>query len=507
MWLPLLSWAGVTPLLHWRLPVEPLERFELPDASAEIGNTRHHQHIAAISPDGNRVLSFSWDARYKFIEANRVWDLKKNELIAENKVNESRDSRWLGGFSRGGWYYLTSFVDWREPGKAHMFRLADGLAGPTLPAGERVISPGGRLVAYREGIPHLRSDNAEDEGLRTLRADFHQPAEYRKGITRILDLKTLATRPAYAQPDAIKEPERASLLPIEPLCFSSDDRLLAGVIRDLIVVLDVETGKIVSTHSIGTTERQSIVNSAQFSPTGEFIAVDFAGTRENRRVIVWDRKTTRRFTIDNAELVGWRPSGKLLVGAERGKTALECWNPVTEQRISAWLVPRTNTILDPTLVRQPLMYAWVAPSPNGQYIAFAQVEGNHGPRTWITEFQRWLGLPRHNDLHLQAYVLDGEFLGELDRWRIDSEFQDGAHLTHYPSFVYFRADSKHLIVAGSTTVEHWPILSRSWFRSTLWAALIVPALLAPLAAWRFWRRRKPATIALNAPPMNPSRLA
>lgn len=458
VWLSLLTWALLTPLVHWLMPITPAHQFDLAKAArvldADAPFFDRDPWTVAISSDGHTVVKLQGAQPTNV----RVWDVQRRELQKELTTEQvglgtltypvklSDNDEWLTIRTQDA----KGFIDVR------FFHMPTGKMGPAIPTFEFIFSTQGRQVAYVHSTTRT---------------------------THLLDLQTQTTRPLL---DAQKGADGAALSALELSCFSPDDRFLAGTSGVFVVIVDVNTGAIVAKHRYKEDPRHGSLNKLAFAPDGQALAWGYGD-----EIVVIDLKEKQRITMPKGTLAGWQSSEQLLIGRELDteQPGLELWDWRNRQRTAAWHMPievMTWATGDP-MYRPPL---WIKQSRDRQCVLFACAPKLRGPNPMMSMVRGWLGLPEPPSHVIEINLLAGDTLRPLASWRIPCDSRRWVYSE--PEYFQFTADGRHVIHIGANSVELWSIAPHSWFTSTLWAGAGTLALVAMVSIWRFWRGRKVA---------------
>ena len=468
LWVPLLLWAALTPLVRELMPAGPTLRFDLNAANlAQIPQDPEKndsdRRVFAISPNGDKVVTSNYlthdflstiggldalddDARAK-VEASRLFNVidgEMNELTSVAPDTYFSDNRWRA----------VSKSDPRPlETRTHFIHRDTGTKSPDF-VGVHAQSPRGGLVAYSDG-----------------------------NANHLLDLEKGQTRHFFVKPTV----ETSTLVPFTPVCFSDDEQLLAGTKDEFVVVVDVKTGAIRASLPYRPHDSAATIFGIKFAPDGQAIA-----WLDDHNLVVTDLGDQKQCVIPKAMFVVWLSPGLVLTAPrENGHgpliRRLDSWNWREGRAVATWTPPVHYVIGRMTSwASRPEIF--VAQSPDRRHVLFAGYAYSSGPSPWVEKIRRWFDRPTPHDLQLETFILDGDTLEVRDRLQIPAEHAGRG-------MFQFTADGRHVVFTDDHVVEHWPIPSRPWLKGALWAGGGTIGLVGLVAAWRWWRGRKKKTVA------------
>jgi hypothetical protein len=463
VWLPLLAWVILTPLLHWLIPPTPVHRFDFSDAARDLDEERHPlptpRSVVGIFSDGGTIVTATGSSR----KTIRFWDIRSSGLRHEMET-AGLNPHWLRGTlsSNNQWLGFSNIhtqIPWIE-----ICNTRTGEIPHRLPASEAVFSSSGDRVAYLEETLHL------------------------------LDLNT-GSRRAISLLE--KDSAQTKYLSMSPLGFSKDDRYLAGVKNGQIGVFDLETGAIAAVLPVRADGERDYPYQIAFAADGQALAWE-----NMEGVVVADFANKNRCTFSKARLIGWLPTGRLLIGAtqtdllhRRRVSALESWDWREKRKVASWKSP----LYGKWVPARRLSWAYHEPqfhvrlSPDGKHVLFAGHIERPAYPALISKLLTWLNVSEPPPLLIDLTVLDAEKLVANESWRIPADYD--RHIEFQ-----FTGDSRTIIYSDWHVVELWPLPPRSWLTSALWAGLAPLLIIGTLSLARCWPKRKRATITPPLPP-------
>jgi WD40 repeat protein len=474
VWLALLIWGGLTWGVHRFWPVTPVLVFDL--AAANLAQDREddlkhgrfgrrllfgNSEVVAVSADGNVVVHSDGSQ-----QQSRVWDVRTGRL--QTTLIGADHHQAADYFSENPWRQFIDSLTKNDPAQAIMqqrkghVQLVHRNTGKKSPPiwGDYVLSKNGHLAAYHD-------NNAN----------------------HLIDLETGAIRNFFVAPSI----EQATLIPIKLQCFSDDGRLIAGHKNGMVVVIEVASGKIISTLRASSDETDLLPYDLAFSPDGAALA-----WKIGIAVVVSDLAGQNRLVFPKARFLGWQSSGRVLIGI-RGDgpnpywthtRRLELWKLHDSNFAASWDPPPASRFI--TSKNGPVKL-WSGPfeiislSPDQRQILFADFVRTSKPSPWIEELGRWIQLPANPGLRMEITILDTEAL--IPNVELSVPVNDDRS-----TLLQFSADGRHLVFTDGHVVEHWPIAPRSWLKSAAWAGGGTVILVLMYTLWRYWRGCKRATI-------------
>jgi WD40 repeat protein len=280
---------------------------------------------AAFSPDGNRIVTASWD------KTTRLWDAETGNPLGELDHTERVES---AAFSPDGKRIVTA--SWDKTARLWDAETGKPIGKPLTGHAERVLSaafsPDGKRIVTASGDKTARLWDAET-GKQIGQLDGH-------------------TNEVWSA------------------AFSPDGKRIVTASSDETARLwDAETGKLIAEPLTG---HAKVVRSAAFSPDGKGVVT----ASEDRTARLWDAETGKqigeplRGHVGSALSAAFSPDGKRIVTASSDETA-RLWDVETGKQIGEPLRGHVDSVLS------------VAFSPDGKRIVTASSDGT--ARLWDAE--------------------------------------------------------------------------------------------------------------------------
>ncbi len=288
---PLVLWAAITAVVEWLTPAMPAYRFDLEAARRAADAQEDNQASGgkfplplAFSDDGTTLISW-----HRGINKVRFWNIKAGTMtnvaptasVDGYPLNELAPGKdiWLADRkSEEETNPIRLAINWRRNKDAgyQLIHWRTGKKSKFVPSWS-LTSPSGRLVASNDG-----------------------------NANHLLDLATDEQRLFFVAPTV----EQSFLVPISPHCFSDDERYLAGVKDEYIVIVEVKTGAILASLPYRLHDEKFGVNLLTLAPDGKSIA-----WRADGKLVItdWTDPSIERDTRPGAIWLGWRASDRVQI--------------------------------------------------------------------------------------------------------------------------------------------------------------------------------------------------